>query len=121
MAEVDHSRPHGEPPTGARPAHGPRPPQRTYGVPSHPPPLPTPPAGRQPQWTSAPADLTERRGLLEPRAPKRGTPGSEGAPVQQCAGATRLLGGRCAAGGGRPRAAGAPAGGEGVRVPAGEE
>src|SRR6476646_627921 len=60
-------------------------------------------------------------GLLEPGASKRRTPGSEGAAAQQCAAATRLLGGRHAAGGGRARASGTPVGSQGISVPAVEK
>src|SRR6185437_1181594 len=60
-------------------------------------------------------------GLLEPGASKRRTPGSEGAAAQQCAAATRLLGGRRTAGVWSAGAFGASVGGQGVPIPPGEK
>ena len=80
---------------------------------------------RQPDDTgSAPATqlrLTSLQGLLEPVAWKAGTAGSEGAGAQQCTPATRLLGRRRAGRAGWVGCTGAPVGGEGLLLPAGEE
>src|SRR6476469_568960 len=60
-------------------------------------------------------------GLLEPGASKGRTPGSEGAAAQQCAAATRLLGGRCVAGLWSTGASGSSVGRQRVSIPTGEK
>ncbi len=95
--------------------------RRTHRSPTHPHPLPRSPARRHPAARQQHSFPPERlQGLLEPVARKAGTAGSERAGAQQCAPATRLLGGGPAAGRGVVVAFDASARGTGLRLSADE-
>ena len=90
VGTVAHGHPQGDPQTRDHRLPGARHAGRTRRTPPHTRPLP-PPDHRRRRWTSTSAPPASLQGLLEPVAWKAGTAGSEGAPAQQCAGATRRV------------------------------